>query len=114
MFQQQILAGGVNDQIKQIYTKVSTKYQDVILLEQSVAELHQMFMDFAILTEEQGELIDQIEYNVKNAKDYVDEANADIYNPIESSKSIRKKQCFIILLVIIICIVVLFSMGILP
>jgi t-SNARE complex subunit (syntaxin) len=114
MFQQQILAGGVNDQIKQIYTKVSTKYQDVILLEQSVAELHQMFMDFAILTEEQGELIDQIEHNVKNAKDYVDEANVDIYNAIESSKSIRKKQCCIIILVIIICFVVLFSMKILP
>jgi t-SNARE complex subunit (syntaxin) len=114
MFQQQILAGGVNDQIKQIYTKVSTKYQDVILLEQSVAELHQMFMDFAILTEEQGELIDQIEYNVKNAKDYVQDANVDVYHAIESSKSVRKKQCCVILLVVIITIVALFAMKILP
>ncbi len=114
MFQQQILVGGVNDQIKQVYTKVSTKYQDVILLEQSVAELHAMFVDFALLTEEQGELIDQIEYNVKNAKDYVQDANVDVYNAIEISKSVRKKQCCIILLVVIITVVALFALRILP
>ena len=73
-----------------------------------------MFMDFAILTEEQGELIDQIEYNVKNAKDYVQDANVDVYHAIESSKSVRKKQCCVILLVVIITIVALFAMKILP
>ena len=30
------------------------KYQDVLTLEASVAELHQMFLDFALLTEQQG------------------------------------------------------------
>lgn len=114
LFQQQILAGGVNDNIKQAFTKVSTKYQDVVLLEQSVAELHQMFLDFALLAEQQGELIDQIEYNVKSAADYVEDANVAVYHAIEHSKSIRKKQCCIILLVVIIAVVILFAMGILP
>jgi hypothetical protein len=31
-------------------------------LEQSVAERHQMFLDFARLTEQQGELLDEIEF----------------------------------------------------
>ncbi len=35
------------------------------MLEASVAELHQMFLDFALLTEQQGELLDQIEYQVR-------------------------------------------------
>lgn len=35
------------------------------MLEASVAELHQMFLDFALLPEEQGELLDQIEYQAK-------------------------------------------------
>lgn len=114
LFQQQILAGGVNDSIKQAFTKVSTKYQDVVLLEQSVAELHQMFLDFALLTEQQGELIDQIEYNVKSAADYVEDANVNVYHAIEYSKSIRKKQCCIIVLVVVITLVILFSLRILP
>ena len=82
---------------RKAYTKVAGKYQDVLALEQSVAELHQMFLDFALLTEQQGELIDQIEFNVKSAADYVEEANVDVYHAIESSKSIRKKQWYAVI-----------------
>jgi hypothetical protein len=35
------------------FENVASKYQDVLVLEASVAELHQMFLDFALLTEEQ-------------------------------------------------------------
>jgi len=114
MFKQSFLQGGVNESIKQTYTKVAGKYQDILALEQSVAELHQMFLDFALLTEQQGELIDQIEFNVKSAADYVEDANVDVFHAIESSKKIRKKQCLIIIIVIVVTIIVLFSFRILP
>jgi hypothetical protein len=64
----------------------------VLTLEQSVAELHQMFLDFALLTEQQGELLDQIEFQVKNAADHVEDANVDVHEAIEYQKAIRKKQ----------------------
>lgn len=83
-------------------------------MEQSVAELHQMFLDFALLTEQQGELLDQIEFQVKQAGDYVEEANVDVHQAIEYQKSIRKKQCWLILIVVVALVVVLFAMGILP
>ncbi len=51
-----------------------------------------MFLDFALLTEQQGELIDQIEFNVKSAADHVEDANENVYHAIEYSKGIRKKQ----------------------
>ena len=114
LYKQQILAGGVNDQVKTAYTKVASKYQDVLTLEQSVAELHQMFLDFALLTEQQGELLDQIEYQVREAGDYIEDANVDVYESIEYQKKIRKKQCWIILIVVIATIVLLFAIGVLP
>ena len=114
LYQQQILSGGVNDQIKTQYRQVAGKYQDVLTLEASVAELHQMFLDFALLTEQQGELLDQIEYQVRSAADYVEDANVDVYEAIEYQKKIRKKQCWIMLIVVILIIIVLFSTGILP
>jgi hypothetical protein len=49
---------------------VAGKYQDVLTLEQSVAELHQMFLDFALLTEQQGELLDQIEFRFVSLFDF--------------------------------------------
>jgi t-SNARE complex subunit (syntaxin) len=77
------------------YAKVAGKYQDVLTLEQSVAELHQMFLDFALLTEQQGELLDQIEFQVKQAGDYVEEGNVELVEAIEYSKAIRKKQWYV-------------------
>jgi t-SNARE complex subunit (syntaxin) len=74
------------------YAKVAGKYQDVLTLESSVAELHQMFLDFALLTEQQGELLDQIEFQVKQAGDYIEDANVDVYESIQYQSSIRKKQ----------------------
>lgn len=112
LYKESILAGGVNDQVKTTYAKVAGKYQDVLTLEQSVAELHQMFLDFALLTEQQGELLDQIEFQVKQAGDYVEDANVDVYESIVYQSKIRKKQCWIILIVVVITVILLFALHI--
>jgi t-SNARE complex subunit (syntaxin) len=78
------------------YAKVAGKYQDVLTLESSVAELHQMFLDFALLTEQQGELLDQIEYQVKGANDHVESANEEVVEAIVFQKAIRKKQWYVL------------------
>lgn len=110
LYRQSVLAGGVNDQVKNTYAKVAGKYQDVLALEQSVAELHQMFLDFALLTEQQGELLDQIEFQVKQAGDYIEDANVDVYESIEYQRKIRKKQCWIILIVVVVIAVLAFML----
>ncbi|KAJ8598217.1 hypothetical protein CTAYLR_005520 [Chrysophaeum taylorii] len=100
---------GAADPIKAAYADVADKYQDVLRLEQSVAELHQMFLDFALLTEQQGELLDQIEYQVKSANEYIEDGNKDIEVAIVYQKEIRKKWCCIIaILLVIIGVVVLY------
>lgn len=81
--------------LRTTYAKVAGKYQDVLTLEQSVAELHQMFLDFALLTEQQGELLDQIEFQVKQANDYVEEGNVELVEAIVYQKAIRKKQWYV-------------------
>ena len=86
---------------------VADKYQDVLALEASVAELHQMFLDFALLTEQQGELLDQIEFQVKSASDFIDEGNQDMVQAIEYQKSIRKKQCCILVIVLVVIGIIL-------
>mmetsp|Transcript_27380 Transcript_27380/g.54823 ORF Transcript_27380/g.54823 Transcript_27380/m.54823 type:complete len:314 (+) Transcript_27380:52-993(+) len=97
-----ILTGEAADSIRNAYQNVADKYQDVLTLEASVAELHQMFLDFALLTEKQGELLDQIEHQVKEASDYIDQGNTEMVEAIEIQKSIRAKQCCIALVVLVI------------
>lgn len=75
-----------------VTAKVAGKYQDVKALEQSVAELHQMFLDFALLVETQGELLNNIEHQVRSAADHIEEANKEVVEAIEIQKQVRKKQ----------------------
>ena len=49
-----ILQGDASDVIKTALENVSSKYQDVLKLEASVIELSQMFQDFALIIEQQG------------------------------------------------------------
>jgi hypothetical protein len=59
-----------------------------------------MFLDFALLTEQQGELLDQIEFQVKSAGDYIEQANEEVVEAIEISKKVRKKQWYVHFIVI--------------
>ena len=93
---------------------VANKYQEVLNLEKSCMELHEMFMDFALLTEQQGEMLDQIEFQVKAASDFIDDGNVDLGKAIEYQISIRKKQCCILvtlLVVIGIILAIVFTMN---
>jgi t-SNARE complex subunit (syntaxin) len=81
---------------------VADKYQDVLTLEASVSELHQMFLDFALLVEKQGELLDQIEAQVKEASDYIEAGNLEMVEAIDLQISIRKKQCCIAAIVLVV------------
>merc|ERR1712207_16219 len=100
LFKERILAGGVNDSIKDAYQNAADKYQDVLAIESSIGELNQMFLDFALLTSQQGEILDQIEYNVKNAADYVEEAEIELIEAGKIHQSMRKKQLATSLIVV--------------
>lgn len=102
VFKNAILKGDAADSIRNAFVTAADKYQDVLTLEASVAELHQMFLDFALLTEQQGDLLDQIETQVKSASDYIDDGNTDLVQAIELQKSIRRKQCCVICTVLVI------------
>ncbi|CAM9827459.1 unnamed protein product [Heterosigma akashiwo] len=99
--------------IENAYNAINDKYQDVVRLEASIRELHQMFLDFALLVEQQGELLDRIQNQVEAAYDDFEKGNENIEKAIESSKKVRKKQCCIIVIVIIVVIILLFALGVL-
>jgi t-SNARE complex subunit (syntaxin) len=99
------------DPVREAYERAQDKYRDVLRLEQSVMELNQMFADFALLTAQQGELLDQIEYNVTSAHEFVQDAIVDIEKAIDYQKSIRQKQCCIFITLVIIGIIIMGALG---
>ncbi|KRX20897.1 Syntaxin-1A [Trichinella nelsoni] len=79
-------------QAKQTLADIEARHNDIIKLESSIRELHDMFMDMAMLVESQGEMIDRIEYNVEHAKDYVDRAVSDTKKAVQYQSKARRVQ----------------------
>ncbi|KAK1124609.1 Syntaxin-1A [Melipona bicolor] len=98
-------------QAKQTLADIEARHADIIKLENSIRELHDMFMDMAMLVESQGEMIDRIEYHVEHAVDYVQTATQDTKKALKYQSKARRKMifiviCLLILAVIIICIII--------
>ncbi|XP_045173197.1 syntaxin-like isoform X2 [Mercenaria mercenaria] len=91
-------------QAKQTLADIEARHADIMKLEKSIQELHDMFMDMAMLVEQQGEMIDRIEYNVEQAVDYVETAKMDTKKAVKYQSKARRKLIFII-----ICVVVLIA-----
>ncbi|XP_015754894.1 PREDICTED: syntaxin-1A-like [Acropora digitifera] len=84
---------------------------DYRLFSASFQELHEMFLDMAMLVESQGEMIDRIEYNVEQAVDFVQSAKSDTKKAVKYQSKARRKKilifiCLIVCLAIIIGVVV--------
>ncbi|XP_044754596.1 syntaxin-1A-like isoform X3 [Coccinella septempunctata] len=102
-------------QAKQTLADIEARHADIIKLENSIRELHDMFMDMAMLVENQGEMIDRIEYHVEHAVDYVQTATQDTKKALKyQSKARRKKILLIICLVIAIIILIAILWSFVP
>ena len=55
-----------------------------------------MFEEFALMVEEQSELLDNIEFQVLTAKDYIDDGLDQSEKAIKLQKKLRKKRCCVI------------------
>lgn len=94
-------------QEKQRLADIEARHADLIKLEKSIKELHDMFLDMAMLVENQGELLDRIEYQVGLTRDRVDDATKDLKKASEYQAAARKKKLMIILCLTISAIIVI-------
>lgn len=77
-------------------------------IEKSLLELHQVFLDMAVMVEAQGEQMDDIEHHVMNAAHYVKDGTKDLKTAKGYQRNSRKWMCIgmIILLVLILVVVI--------
>ncbi|XP_040829723.1 syntaxin-1A isoform X1 [Ochotona curzoniae] len=96
---------------KQALSEIETRHSEIIKLENSIRELHDMFMDMAMLVESQGEMIDRIEYNVEHSVDYVERAVSDTKKAVKYQSKARRKKIMIIICCVILGIVIASTFG---
>ncbi|KAJ3437632.1 syntaxin-1a [Anaeramoeba flamelloides] len=94
----QIFSGRQLQDAQDLVGQINAKHVDILNLEKSINELHQMFVDLALLVHVQGEMIDKIEANVVESKDYIHEGVKIVKTAIRYQKKSRKKMCCLICL----------------
>ncbi|RDD40041.1 Syntaxin [Trichoplax sp. H2] len=94
---------------KQALEAIEARHNDIMNLEKSIKELHEMFLDMAMLVESQGEMIDNIEHNTVNAVDFICSAKEDVKKAVKYQSAARKKKiiCLALALVLIIIIIII-------
>ncbi|XP_045152710.1 syntaxin-2 isoform X6 [Echinops telfairi] len=100
---------------RQALNEIESRHKDIMKLETSIRELHEMFMDMAMFVETQGEMINNIEKNVMNAADYVEHAKEETKKAIKYQSKARRKKWIIVavsvVLVAVIALIIGFSVG---
>jgi len=98
-------------QAKQSLKDIEARHNDIIKLENSIKELHDMFMDMAMLVESQGEMIDRIEYNVEKSVDYIETAKADTKKAVKYQSKARRKKIMIIICIVVLVLILVLIIG---
>lgn len=97
--------GRVLDTIQEI----QERHDAVKDMERNLKELHQVFLDMAVLVQSQGEQLDDIESQVARANSLVQQGTGHLQEARWYQKNSRKWTCFgITLVLLIILLVVLF------
>jgi len=96
-------------QAKQSLADIEARHGDIMKLEKSIRELHEMFIDMAALVQTQGEMIDRIEYNVVQSENFVKAASTDTKKAVKFQSAARRKK-IIILICLAVIIIILGSM----
>ncbi|KAF5735260.1 putative syntaxin [Tripterygium wilfordii] len=80
-------------------------------IEKSLLELHQVFLDMAVMVEAQGEQLDDIEHHVLNASHYVKDGAKELQTARGYQRNSRKWMCVGIILLLFIILVVIIPIA---
>jgi len=83
-------------QAKDAYWFIVNKSQDICRMKEFILELHELFMDAALMVEMQGEILEKIEYNVDESIANVVQSTENLKESNKKQKKARKKMCILI------------------
>ncbi|KAM9792095.1 syntaxin-3-like [Neosynchiropus ocellatus] len=90
---------------QQALNEIEARHKDIMRLESSIKELHDMFVDIAMLVENQGGMIDRIESNMDQSVGFVERAVADTKKAAKFQQEARRKQMMIFCCCVILSLI---------
>lgn len=89
--------------------EIQERHDAVKEIEKRLSELHQVYLDMAVLVEAQSEILDNIENQVTNAVDHVRTGTDALHTAKSLQKKSRKCMMIAIILLLVIALIIVLS-----
>lgn len=96
-------------QVMDTILEIQERHDAVREMEKNLRELHQVFLDMAVLVQAQGEQLDDIESQVNRASSFVRGGTHQLEVARKHQKNTRKWACFGITLLLIVILIIILS-----
>ncbi|KAF7801463.1 syntaxin-132-like [Senna tora] len=106
IFQKAIKEQG-RGQILDTLAEIHERHEAAKDVERKLLELHQIYLDLAVLVDAQGDILNNIESQVSSAVDHVQQGNIALQKAKNKQKSSRKWMCIAIIILLIVIAIVL-------
>ncbi|XP_068677805.1 syntaxin-1A-like isoform X2 [Montipora foliosa] len=94
-------------QAREALGDIEAQHRDIVNLEKSIQELHEMLLDMAMNVESQGEMIDGTEHSVEQGVDFVQSAKSDTKKAVKYQSKARRKKILIIVCLIVTVVAII-------
>ncbi|XP_011405383.2 PREDICTED: syntaxin-1A-like isoform X2 [Amphimedon queenslandica] len=94
---------------RRMLSEVEVRHMEIKRLEENIRELHDMFYDLGQLVYEQGDMINNIEYNIEHAAAYVEKGQQNIRAARDYKRKNNRVKCYICCIVTTIIVVILIA-----
>ena len=99
-------------QAKEQLARVENRHKDIKKLEEGITEIHSMFMDLAILVEQQGEIVTRIEDHIMTASMDVENASKKLEDAKRLQDAARKKKVILGIIAIVVVLTLLLVLAV--
>ncbi|XP_061612175.1 syntaxin-4 isoform X2 [Phyllopteryx taeniolatus] len=96
---------------KQALNEIESRHDEILKLERSIRDLHDMFQYLAMEVEAQGETVDQIEHNIKQSSNYVERAKENTEKAVTYQQKARKKKIWIAICLAVVILILAISLA---
>ncbi|KAJ8264629.1 hypothetical protein GJAV_G00151460 [Gymnothorax javanicus] len=96
---------------KQALNEIESRHDEILKLERSIRDLHDMFQYLAMEVEAQGEMVNRIEANILDSKNFVEKAKTETEQAVTYQNKARKKKLWIALCCCILVLIVAIALA---
>lgn len=96
---------------RQALNEIESRHDEILKLERSIKDLHEMFQYLAMEVEAQGDMVNRIEANIKQSTNYVEKAKENTQDAVKYQQKARKKKLWIAICLAIFILIIAISVA---